>query len=251
MQLKTVFLSFAFLVFFAAQSVHAGCIQAPDLSARVAEFSSNQASRVGALLRFGQNRNLCFGLEYVTPSLLTEVTDLRVHDVTVLKAIELILGEPQLEIRVDNRVIVITRRVLPADSKNLFDYVLPRFAVRRASIEEITAALYMQLRLQLNPAITGFAGHHPTGDVGDLVGPISESNRSVRYLLNMVLSESKGGMWIARVPWKLRNDLQIAERHTPWSVIEYSVLESGYKPTLDSIAVDIRSDLSQNSAGSE
>jgi hypothetical protein len=197
-------------------------------------------------MRFGRERNLCFGLEYVTPSLLTGITDLRIHDVSLLRAIELILGEAELEIRVDNAVIVITRRVPPTERSNLFDYVLPGFTVRRGSVEEITAALYMQLRLRLNPAITGFAGHHPTGDIEDLVGPISESNRSIRYLLNTIVSESKGGVWIARIPWKLRNDLSIAERHSPWSVVEYNV-KTGYTPILDSIAADVRSDSSADS----
>jgi hypothetical protein len=192
------------------------------------------------LLQFGQDRNLCFGLEYVTPSLLFDLADLRIHDVTLRQAIELILGEPGLEIRVDKSVIVVTRRVPAAESKNLFDYVLPRFAVTRASAQQISAALYMQLLLQLNPAITGFAGNHPAGDAEDLVGPISESNRSIRHLLNTVVSESKGGAWIARLPWSARKDLRIAERHSPWAVIEYGA-KTGYAAILYSVATDLGS----------
>ena len=235
-----MFLCLLFLALLAAQSAHAGCIRAPDLSTTVAEFSSSQTSRVGALIQFGERRNLCFGLEYVTPSLLTDLADLRIRDVTVLRAVELIFGEPDIEIRLDNNVIVVTRRVPLVESKNVFDEILPRFAVRRSPVQEISAALYMQLLLNLNPAITGFAGHHSAGDARDLVGPISESNRSIRYLLNAVVSESKGGVWIARVPWKRRNDLQIAERHSLWSIIEYGQ-RTDYTEILNSAAAEVSS----------
>jgi hypothetical protein len=229
-----------FLALIAARTAHAGCIRAPDLSKTVSEFRANQTSRVDALLQFGQDRNLCFGLEYVTPSLLIDLADLRIHDVTLREAIKLILGEPGLEIRVDKSVIVVTRRVPAAENESLFDYVLPRFAATRASAQEISAALYMQLLLQLNPAITGFAGSHPAGDAEDLVGPISESNRSLRHSLDMIVSESKGGAWIARVPWKTRKDLQVAKRHSPWSVIEYGV-RTEYTAILHSLAADLSS----------
>jgi len=230
-----------------APSVLATCTTTPDLSKVVAEFSSKGTSRVGALLQFGESRNLCLGLEYVEPSLLADLVDLHMRNVTVREAISSILGDRTLQIHVDDGIVVITRRALQTEGKSLFDYVLSEFAVRRATVQEISNALYMQLLVQLRPTITGFAGHHPAGDMGDLIGPVTESNRSIRYLLNLIVVQSKGGAWIARVPWKLRAKLQIAEQHSPWTVIEYGLPKTGYGPILDSIATDLRSDLSTSS----
>jgi hypothetical protein len=225
------------------QSASAHCDTSPDLSAAVSEFESNQTSRVAALLRFGQIHNLCFGIEYVDAKLLTEVTDFHIRNMPIRECIKVILGqERKLTVSLSNGIIEVSQETLQSERKSIFDHVLPRFEVRRSSVQEISTALYMQLIADLNPQITGFAGSYPAGDLKDEVGPISEHSRSIRYLLDELVARSKGGTWIARVQWKSRGDLTIPERRRVWTIVEYGVSQTGYDSLLNSIAGDLESD---------
>jgi hypothetical protein len=48
----------------------------------------------------------------------------------------------------------------------------------------------------MDPKIRAFAGDHPGGDFNDPVGPLEEHNRTIRQLLDKIVAESKGGVWI-------------------------------------------------------
>lgn len=225
------------------RSAAARCDPTPDLSAIVTEFESIQKSRVEALLRFGESQSLCFALEHVDTKLLAEPADFHIRKVPIGETIISILGqERSLTIQLDNGIIDIGQGTFGAGTKNIFDYVLPRFEARRASVQEISIALHMQFVADVNPQITGFAGHYSAGDLEDQVGPLSEYNRSLRYLLNTVVLQSKGGAWIARVPLKLRGELATAERHRVWTIVQYGVPSTGYASILREIATDLESD---------
>ncbi len=225
------------------QSASAHCNMSPDLSAVVAEFDSIGTSRIDALLRFGELHDLCFGIEYVDTRLLTEPTDFHIRSMSIRQSIRSILGQERLiAIGVSNGIITISREQPPGEKKSIFDYVLPRFETRRASVQEISTALHMQLVVDLNPQATGFAGSYPAGDLKDEVGPISESNRSIRYLLDELVSLSKGGAWVARVRLRPGEDLKVAEGRRVWTVVEYGLTKTGYASILNSVARDLGPD---------
>jgi hypothetical protein len=234
---------------FTSQRLDAHCDTSPDLSAHVAEFESLRTSRIDALLRFGESHNLCFGIEYVDDKLLSEITDVRIKNESIAGTLKSILGERTLNIRLSNGIIEISQEESNARTRSIFDYVLPTFEVRRATVQEISNALHMQLVVDLSPQVTGFAGHYPTGDMEDQVGPISEHNRSIRYLLDELVARSKGGAWIAQIPWKLTGDFSIPVRRRVWAIVEYGLPKTGYAQVLDSIAANLQSDSSANISG--
>jgi hypothetical protein len=218
----------------------AHCDTSPDLSAVVAEFDSTQISRIDALLRFGKIRNVCFGIEYIDTKLLTEPVDFHIRNMSVRDAIKRILGqERMLSVRLNNGVVEISAEELRGEGKSIFDFVLPKFEARRAPLQEISTALRMQLIVNLNPRVTGFAGNYSAGDLRDEVGPISEYNRSIRYLLDQLAAQSKGAAWIATVRWKSSGDLALAEQRPVWTVIEYGAPNTGYASLLNSIASEL------------
>ncbi|MGC1687504.1 MAG: hypothetical protein WA734_17895 [Candidatus Acidiferrales bacterium] len=148
------------LAVFTSQSALARCDSAPDLSAVVAKFEATKISRVEALLRFGEHQNLCLGIEYVDIQLLTELTDFHIHNLPVRETIKSILGQKQrLTIRVDNGVIEIAHEAFGPETRTIFDYILPAFESRRAPVQDLSNALYLQFASDLNPQIEGFAGH--------------------------------------------------------------------------------------------
>jgi len=221
----------------------ASCGRSTGLTAIIAEFDSIQTSRIDALLRFGEIHNLCFGIEFVDDKLLTEPNDFHIRNMSVHESIKVILGrELMLAVEPSSGVIEIRRLESPGEKRTIFDFVLPRFDARRASVQEISEALRMQLVVDLNPQVTGFAGSYPAGDLKDKVGPISEYNRTIRYLLDELVAQSKGGAWIARVRSKAAEDLTVAERRSVWTVVEYGVPKTGYALLLNAVANDLGSD---------
>lgn len=222
----------------------ASCGKSTDLTALVTEFDSTQASRIDALLKFGEIHNLCFGIELVDSKLLTAPTDFHIRNLSVHESIKAILGqELVLTVEPTSGVIEIRRRESPNGKRTIFDFVLPKFDARRASVQAISEALRMQLVVDLNPQVTGFAGSYPAGDLEDKVGPISEYNRTIRYLLDQLVAQSKGGAWIARVRSKAAEDLTVAERRSVWTVVEYGVPRAGYALLLTAVANDVGPDL--------
>jgi hypothetical protein len=216
----------------------------PNLFAEIPEFQALQISRINALLRFGETHNLCFGVEYVDATLLNNPADIHIEAGTMTgEAIKLILGkEESFSVDVHEGVIEISRAASDHYVENMFDHVLPAFEARRGSLQETSNALYMSLVTDLNPEITGFAGHYFPGDLKDQVGPFREYNRSLRHLLNAILVQSKGGAWISRIAWKLRGNLKIPEKRRIWTFVEYGMPSTGYAGILGNIASDLEND---------
>jgi len=216
----------------------------PNLSAAVPEFQTVQSSRINALLRFGETHNLCLGVEYVNVELLTEPVQIRVPGGTVEQAIRLILGhDQQYSVEAHERVIEISRITSEPHAKNIFDYVLPDFESRRASVQELSNLLSMQLVVDLKaPEVTGFAGNYPAGDLSNEVGPFREHNRTLRSLLTAILSQTKGGAWISGIGWKLRGDFTIPEKRRIWTFVEYGVPSTGYAGILENIAAGLEAE---------
>ena len=236
-------LLFVLLIAVIPMSANAHCNTTPDLSATSSEFEVGQTSRIDALLRFGEIHKLCFGIEYVDATLLTELANFHLRPVPIRDAIRSILGEQRLfAVQLSNGVIEITEKTPEGGKKSVFDYVIPKFETRRGQVQEISIGLHMQLVADLNPQITGFAGHYPTGNLKDQIGPFAEYNRTLRYLLDEITAQSTGGAWIARVPWGLRGDFAMPERHRIWTIVEYGAPSSGYAGLLRGIAAELESD---------
>jgi hypothetical protein len=216
----------------------------PNLFAQIPEFQALQISRINALLRFGETHNLCFAVEYVDAALLNNPADIHIEAGTMIgEAIKLILGKEQLySVDVREGVIEISRTASEPYVENIFDHVLPAFEARRGSLQETSNVLHMYLVTDLNPEITGFAGHYFSGDLKDQVGPFREYNRSLRHLLNAILVQSKGGAWISRIAWKLRGNFKIPEKRRIWTFVEYGAPSTGYAGILGNIAAELEND---------
>jgi hypothetical protein len=209
----------------------------------VPKYQALQSSRIDALLHFGEAHNLCFAIEYVDTTLLTELVDLQTSAGTVGEALASILGQnPLLLVQVRQGVIVICRKSSDTQTDDIFSYVLPVFEAQRSSLQAISNLLAMQLISDLiAPEVHGFAGSYPSGDLKDEVGPLSEHNRSLRYLLNKIIFQSKGATWITRLPWELRTDFTIPRTRQVWTILEYGAPSSNYDFALRDIATELAS----------
>ena len=140
-------------------SARASCNTLPVLSTSVADFHVRQISRIEALLIFGEERNLCFGIEKVDTTLLTELSDFDIGKTTVEGAIRLILGSDH-SVTIEQHFGIIEIIPVPrrAKSENIFDVVIPEWQAQRGNLQLVSWLLHIQLVQDLNPQIQGFGG---------------------------------------------------------------------------------------------
>jgi len=218
------------------------CLQArcrtPDLHTPIHEFTAARVSRLDALLRLGQEQNVCFAVEYVDGAMLTEPHDFHLTGTTIGDAVRSILGDEEHSLVVDarNGLIVISRTPRPA---GIFDYLIPKWETRRGSVQDMSIGLHMQFVMNLNPCVKGFAGDYPTADLQDQVGPFNEYNHSVGYLLDKIITESTGAAWIAEVPWNHIGDVTLVEARRVWTIVEYGGTNADYSTALREITAGL------------
>jgi hypothetical protein len=199
------------------------CNRLVKLSQPVGEFEIRKVSRIHALLQFGKENGICFGIEYVDRGFLTELTDVELSNTTVGRAIESILGAmPALSIITRGGIVEIGRKAVSPGGGSVFDFVMPKWEAQRGPIQWVSLNLHMGLEVALDPKIKGFGGDIPGGDAKDEVGPFREYNKTIRYLLDEIVAQSKGGAWITQVPWGARRNYYLVGGHQRWTIVEYS-----------------------------
>ena len=96
--------------------------------------------------------------------------------------------------------------------------------------------LLMQLKSDLDPKITGFAGHYHTGDIHDVIDSFNENSSSVRHILNLIVARSNGASWISRAGPKQLSDVP---PFGLWQIFEYSQSPEWYSDGLHEIAAHL------------
>jgi hypothetical protein len=226
----------------------AACDITPDLSSKILEFHARQVSRIQGLLKFGAERNLCFGIQVVDTALLTERVNIEIPNPTTLKLVisEIIGAVHDVDVETHYGVI----EILPTHRTNkkatIFDHVVPNWDAQRANLQVVSWLLHIEAARAFNPGTQGFAVRSAVGDSQDLVGPFKEQGLPVKYLLDKIVSQSKGGSWIAKVVGRQAEDLSILKNRSAWTVLEYQKSEREYEPLLNSIAVGLLVDPDTN-----
>lgn len=163
---------FAFLV--VAASVVFGAEAECPLSRQVKPFSAQNENRLAALVRFGKENRISFGVESFGD--LAQRVTTNSGSGTALSTIVDILGTAsEYDISCLSGVVVV-RHTRTASPKWL-DERLPLYQVKRMTFAWANANLWMQLEMLLNPGAGGFAGSMNPGDPDDLVGPFEKEGR--------------------------------------------------------------------------
>ena len=202
-----------------AAPVHAAgqCIANP-LTAVPRKIDIRTRSILEALVDFGQTNSTCFGVELMDDRLATTEADW--HEAAPLRdLLESALSHVE-GYRVRERGHVVSISPARTAAATWLDIKIPEFATtRRANVQELNSLLFMDLRLVENPHLGGFAGDSLGGDPQDQIGPLHEHDQSVRYLLDLIVGSSRGGLWIT----VRRYHRSRALSNQPfWVVLEYS-----------------------------
>lgn len=208
---------------FAQQGLSAdakGCNEKGPLHRHVSELNVEGGTVLSALYTLGYRNGICFGVEIGDKSILGASPRLHERDLTVYAAVQKLLpAEHTYRVREDGGFILIE----PAprqDRLNWLDQRISRFKSARMPLRWVAEfQLKGALEAVRNPRSKGMVGSTLGASVPK-VGPFDERDKTVQQLLGLILSQSRGGMWIA---------FETSPYHKPdWAVIEYgSSLEDG------------------------
>lgn len=218
--------------FIRAQQV--SCDRPDVLNEVVDRFHATNVSMVQALLQLGQQRNICFGIEYVDKASLLNPISLDLHNLKVADIISAILSHGHgYTCKAREGVIEINNAKLPRFKQNLFDRILPEFKTQRTSVVGASAALEIRLFFALNPRAQGIAGDYPGGDPTDLVGPFDVHNKTLKQILDTIVAHSNGASWVANANGP---ELKNLPPSGLWRIMEYDSPIASYASLLKGIA---------------
>lgn len=194
----------------------------PRHSDRIVEsFILQKTTRLDALLRLGQQYRIPLGVEYVDREALTNRISVSINHETVASSLEKIVPRSRgYYWREEGGVLVISHRKVPHGAINLLNRRIESFESQPATAQELSNLLRMQLALSLNPNIGGFAGSFPTGSTLEKIGPLGARGKTVRELLNLIVSKAQGAAWITQVPVK---QLSVVPPQGLWGIVSYEV----------------------------
>jgi hypothetical protein len=185
---------------------------------KVERFEARNSSVLEALLRLGQENQICLGVESAEPELSRRLVNLLMADVSVGDAVKEIIATFPGTYSFREELGVVLIRNLRAPEKTWLDFKISTFRCTRSSVQAVNNLLWMTVATQINPKIGGFAGSYPSGDLSNLTGPFNEHGRTLRQLLCLIVSKSKGGMWIVTEP---PGNASFVARSS-WVIVEYS-----------------------------
>lgn len=193
-----------------------GRCQTSPLSVRIPAFKTAKATLIQALLQLGSENGICFGVEAFDEDLLNKTVDASLAGVTAQEAVRrILLPGSGLKFAEKGGVVVIGTK--KTGGLTWLDYTLPEFKAPQASRAELSNLLYMTLAVQVDPSIRGFAGHFKAGP-GARIGPFHESGKSVRELLNLLVTSGSPSTWIAYGAGVLKSE---PLKGPFWVILEY------------------------------
>jgi hypothetical protein len=205
------------------------------LEKSVPGFSVTQANRLNALLQLAQQQRVPLGIEYVERQALVERISLNVLETSLENLLRMILpADRGYRWSVDDGVVLISNAKISA-APSLLDRVIPDYELKRpATLQEAALLLKMDLELELDPSIGGFAGNFAPGDTTRKIGPLHVKNRTVRQILNALVETAGGAAWIVPIPPRQPDKIPAQGL---WRILEYHQPPQDFDPVLREIEV--------------
>ncbi|HUI41658.1 MAG TPA: hypothetical protein VL523_06795 [Terriglobia bacterium] len=172
---------------------------APDSS--VESFTANNVPVLDALLKLGRQQHIALGIDYVDLAAAERPISVSLEHVTVARALDAILAHQRGYVwGLGDGVVVVSQQGAPAGARNLLDFVLPSFSVRRCTLQEASHALEMDLGVALHPQTKGIVGDYRPGNTSTMVGPLHLHAITVRQVLDRLVLDAGVAAWMAQVP---------------------------------------------------
>jgi hypothetical protein len=151
-----------------------------------------------ALWDLGSRANICMAIETFDAQLAERPVKLSRGTGTAGALIrELLHGAPGYCLAAKSSVVSVGP--CSRTGATWLDERIRTMSMGRSSLQSVSNGLYLQLRDQIRP-MKGYGGHFPSGDLSDYVGPYHLQNTPVRQILNRLVADSKGALWLNTMP---------------------------------------------------
>lgn len=200
-----------------AQGPDDGCAQGKDQaslsSCPVTAFRADGITMIDALMKLARAERIALGIEYANPHDLAQPVTVNLGPTTVGQAFEALLPRNKgYAVCIQDGVVHLVNRALSSRRHTLLDQVIPEFSVAPDHGNPLTVVMASnQLRIELERLLGPKApsrGSGPVGMVGSLSGglmknqiaPLKLRNKTVRQILDRLVSEHHNAAWVVVVP---------------------------------------------------
>ena len=122
-------------------------------------------------------------------------------------------------------VVTVTHSGALTGRSNLLNIRVQHFKIPESTMQHAGVVLAINLYSVLNPHSGGVAGDYAGGNPKYLTGPFDLENKTVREILDRIVSQHRNGAWIVQQPpWTMGRDLGYGF----WPIIEYDSTQSTY-----------------------
>ncbi|MBA3913807.1 MAG: hypothetical protein H0X25_08120 [Acidobacteriales bacterium] len=200
-----------------------------NLDRRVSHFAVQHANLINALLMLGQQEHIPLAIEYIDKKAFESRISLDVRNASLQQVLTAITRPAGYYWMLSGSVVTVTHSGALTGVANLLNARIPRFTIPESTLQHASMVLAVNLYSVLNPHSGGIAGDYPRGNRQYLSGPFDLKDRTVREILNRIVSQHRNGAWVVQQPpWTMGEDLGYGF----WTVIEYDRTDSTYSNRL-------------------
>jgi hypothetical protein len=198
------------------------------LAVRVETFDNQEKTLIETLLKVADEFHLPMGIEKVENVTINRPIQVRLKNVTVAQILDACIRQAtNYSWAIRDDVILISSHSLEARASNLFNFVIPRFKAANISLDyanhDLSLSLYYQ-KVKPESYVESYLGDARLD--GKLVN-LDVKNATIRYILNRLVAQHGGSVWIARIAPEATDKLPSTS--TIWQILPHG----DYRPYFD------------------
>ena len=196
-----------------------------NLDSRVSHFAVQHRNLIDSLLMLGQQAHIPVAIEYIDQTSFKPTLSLDLRHRSVRQLLTAITRPAGYRWMLRESVVTVTHSGALTGRSNLLNIRVQHFKIPESTMQHAGMVLAINLYSVLNPHSGGVAGDYAGGNPKYLTGPFDLENKTVREILDRIVSQHRNGAWIVQQPpWTMGRDLGYGF----WAIIEYDSTQSTY-----------------------
>ncbi len=185
------------------------------------DYEISDTGALDALVRLGELYNHPMGIICGNTKIESRKIAVKVIQASAQEALRAVVAQlPEYKWREDNGVLIVEPAVLPTQTQNVMNIVIPRIFAENIDVDALSSRLWMELQIQVDPESRsrGFFGHSHLQDYYEL-GKIDLTNARIDRVLSEIVRRRKSAAWILLPP---PDSLKGVPRDRLWAIVTYA-----------------------------
>lgn len=160
------------------------------------DYGVRNIAALDALIRLGETYNVPMGIVCGDDKIATTLVSAEALQAVPEKAMDQLVRQlPGYEWKERKGVIVVQPVQIPGMTNRMLLTVIPRLTAKRSSLDDLSARLFRELQVQLNPKGTS-GGYMAITHGPAVIESFDTANTSVRDILNEIVRKGRSAAWI-------------------------------------------------------